>query len=237
MSPGVTGTIHRNHRFRYGTALHRIGISPVRNKQRDIDSGLPETLIQMLQISGVISDDAVFIFNLHQNHRPALGPLKPLQPGQQNIEITVDGVQVLWIAATYPQSGLAQQPGRQSAEIPFRADIRAGTQDHHQPHRSGKAYKTFQIAPAGKIELAFLLLMKVPRDVRFDGIQAALFQFPEPVFPVVGVNSEIVHGSGTETHLLPVHKNLFPLNANTAHAQISFYISIHNTVFSRLIIP
>ena len=221
---GMTRAVDGQKRLRKGSALHDRFASPVGDEKRNGDSGVPEEFVKMFQIEGVVSDGAVFIFDLHQHDGSAFGPLEFAELRQQNGEVSVHRIQIRRIAAADPQSRFVQQPGGQSAEVPFRADVGARTQDDHQSQRLRQTDIAFDVQSSGKLEASFRLLMQIPRQVGFHRVQSALFQFDQAILPGIRMDSEIVHRTGTENGWFPVHKECFFLNGyGMLHDENSFF--------------
>jgi len=98
-----------------------------------------------------------------------------LQRGEllaEAVEPTGDGGYEGGVAGAGNHGGIAKEPRRIPAELPFGADVWAGAEDDEKAFPLGFADELRNIILAGEIEDARRRLMQVPEDVGFDGIEA-----------------------------------------------------------------
>ena len=95
--------------------------------QRYLGAIIQHKLFHGFHIPGIIAIVAVFIFHLHQDNRAAVVNLQGNEYGKQYPIVFTDGFEKWFITAAKPHAVFLQKPGRKTAELPFRADIRGRT--------------------------------------------------------------------------------------------------------------
>jgi hypothetical protein len=101
-----------------------------------------------------------------------------------------------------------EQPPRQPAEIPFRADVRTGPEQHVEAFGLRGADVLGDIEIAAEIELALLRLVQVPEDVGAEGVEAHGAHFAHAVAPVGAGNARVMHLAGADQEGLAVEEEL-----------------------------
>ncbi len=102
----------------------------VRGDERHRHAALQHHVTHRFHIAGVITVIPVFVLNLHQDHRTALRDLKRRDQWKQPVIILSDMPQERLVVRPQTHPVLLQQPCRQPAELPLRADIGRRTQYH-----------------------------------------------------------------------------------------------------------
>src|SRR5579884_745320 len=101
-----------------------------------------------------------------------------------------------------------QQPCRKTAKIPFRADVRTGTENHPESLllRSADVFRKIEIAT--EVELARPRLMQVPEDVCGKRVQAHRLHQPHALAPVRTRHPCIVHLAGDDLERLSIKEKM-----------------------------
>ena len=149
----------------------------IRLEQWYIDSAFAHHIPQRLDIFFVISKGTVFVFHLHHQNRSTLCDLQRRKIRHQHFVIVPDVTQIPLVARPQRHIAVCKQPCRESAKLPFRADIRGRTQDHPQSELLRKLYIAYKVCQPvklfpGKIKLALFRLVQIPRYDRLYGIAA-----------------------------------------------------------------
>ncbi len=109
---------------------------------------------------------------------------------------------------TEGEIAVLEEPRWIAAEVPFRANVRAGTQDDVQslllrlPNVLGDVVLTAEVVDAGA------RLMEIPKDVGGDGVQSHGAGFAEAVAPVGARHTGIVHLAGEDLIRMAVQLKL-----------------------------
>lgn len=120
------------------------------------------------------------------------------------------------IAAADDCGMILQQPGGETAELPFGAGVRAGAEDHVETFLLGFADEFGDIEIAGKIVDAGARLVSVPEDVSGDGVKAYGFGHLETGAPVGPGNAGVVHFAGDDAEGFSIEQKLAVLHGEGA---------------------
>ena len=118
------------------------------------------------------------------------------------------GVDVLLVLGAHRDAGDPGEPGRQAAVLPLRADVGAGAHDRVQPELGDGVQEAPQVGDAGEVVASGLRLVQVPGDVGLDGVQPHDREPLQPVSPLVGVDAEVVEGTGDDHRVQPITREL-----------------------------
>ena len=95
-----------------------------------------------------------------------------LELGQQNGK-EVPNVRKIALVAAADRAAVGEQPCGKPARVPLRADIRSRTHDGIEPDLLRKAQKPPDVAHPRKTEFSLSWFVHIPRDIRFDSVEAA----------------------------------------------------------------
>ena len=99
-----------------------------------------------------------------------------------------------------------QKPPRQSAHLPFGADVRTGSHDDIHAVFPGQTAERRHVIVAGEVELPLALLVDVPKHVEADGVHAEGLAHLDAVIPVLAWNARIVQLGRLDHKGLPVEQ-------------------------------
>lgn len=166
----VAAEIHcRQRTLRASSALH-IRAAPVRGEHHDLHARVRHELSQSGEIFLVVAVGAVFVLDLHGDDGSALGALQVAYLLHDARDIPPDMPEVDGVQAPDAHILVGKQPRRQSAEIPFRADVRTGTENDIEPELARRLHKAPDIQPAREVELTLARLVEIPAHICFDGV-------------------------------------------------------------------
>jgi len=123
-------------------------------------------------------------------------------------------------AGAYRGQIAARRAGRRD---PLRADVRAGAHDGFEAQIACQLQITFQVKAAVEVELAGPRFVQVPGHVGLDRIQTHGAQLQQAVFPIIGVDTEVMHGSRKDAEGLAAELKLITGKGDhrTLHTLIS----------------
>ena len=190
LGPGAE--IPRRQRPRYPACVQALREGAVRRHQGHLHAVLCHQAPDCLQVPLVIGIVAVLVLHLHQDDRASFGALPGRQLRQQHPVIFLHMAQERGVA--YPQlhALLPQKPRGQAAELPLRADVGRGTQNHIQPQLLSQPDEPLNVQDSFEPELSLLLLVHVPGDVGLHRVASQVLQLFQPVLPVFRNHPEIV---------------------------------------------
>ena len=176
----------------------------------------------MFQIVPVLAVTAVFILNLHHDHRPARRIQMLLHHRQHLVQIAVVRFEERGVGAAEIDPRLHRKPRRQAAVLPLGADIRAGPDDRI-PGAVNLIEKTFEVEHAGKIEFPLVRFMQIVAQIGFDRIEPHHLRLFDPVAPQLGMYAKIVDRAGDHLHRLAVDPDCPAGNFNFSHLSLPLH--------------
>ena len=218
----VIAKIQRRDRTVCHTAVQEDIQMTVGCHQRHIHAAITKQLGALVHILPTVSKGAVFIFYRHQDHIAAVC----LQVGtnflHKHLHIPAHMGKIPLLGGAQTNAVIRQKPGRQAAELPFRADIGAGTDDHIQSQLFRKIKKCGNIQHTLKAEFPLLRLVHIPAAIGFYSVQAAVLQFLQPILPLLGQRAEIVDRTAVNLKWRPIHIELSVLISKHIFYHASF---------------
>ncbi len=194
----------------------------VRCHQRHLHAAPAHQLPDFLQVAAVIGVIAVLVLHLHQDDGASLGALPGGELREQHLVILLHMPQEGAIAHPQPHAVLSEQPGGQTAELPLRADVGGGPDDHIQAQLPGQPDESLDVQHPLEAKLPLLLLVHVPGDVGLHRVAAHTLKLLQPVPPVLRHDPEIVHRTGDDPDGLSVQIEIVP-DFKCAHNNLSFH--------------
>ncbi len=179
---GIQREVRDREGARHGAAPERVG--PVTGEERHREAGGAKRVADEAQVAVVVAVAAVLVLDLHEDDR---APARALQRGELAAEPPQPGAgggEITRVAAPHPQVRRRQQPGRQPAEVPLGADVRAGPQDHLEPLGGREADECGDVGVAPELEPSRRRLVDAPEDVRAHRIEAQGAQHLQAMAPV-----------------------------------------------------
>ena len=202
----------------------------IRGEQRNVYTAFAEKVGKVVYIFVIVAVGAVFVFHLKHYHVAAAGNKAGAQDIEYGGKITLFVKQKFFIHAAHTHVAVVEQPRGQPAEIPFRTDIRAGADDRLQTLLRRDIEESPEIEPAAEIEAALRPLVKVPADIGFDRVEAALTELSESVSPILRHMAEIVNRTRYNGKGFPVQKKGFAVVAEIAHFCSSVILCFSATI-------
>ncbi len=212
-SPAKLTVDRRSGRLPFSSASW---VGPVGAEQQAVHALRPHGVPQMFQVRVVVAVAAVFVLDLHGDDGPAARGLQIHEPGQQLGEPGVNCPLVGGVRAAQRRVLVLEEPGRQPAEVPFRADVRSRPHDHLESDLVRGPYEGGDITPSGEVGLVLGRLVEVPGDVGLHRVQAHRPHPQQPVAPVLGVRPEVVEGAGEDPERLAVQQEFAPSDGQSA---------------------
>ena len=180
----------------------------VGGEEHNLCAAVEHQLFDISEIFLVVAVAAVFVLDLHRDYVAALALLKIADLLKQPVIEVRNMLQIFGIGAAQTHVSVLEQPCRQPAEVPFRADIRTGSDYRIEPDLLRRLDKTPDVEPAGEVKFALPRLMHVPADICFNRVETRRLELSEPVLPVFGHDAEIVHRARIYAKALAVHFKL-----------------------------
>ena len=159
----------RKHVRQCAALQHRIA-RPVRGEERNGKSRIDQTLFYCIQIFLVAAERAVFVLDLRHYDVAAVLNLERSEAFSHLFHIPVGGGKKRRVVRTDLHIPITKQPCRKAAEVPLRANIRAGANDQPKAFFLSEFCKVCDILAARKIEFAGLRLVLIPEDVCRDRV-------------------------------------------------------------------
>ena len=188
-----------------------------------VDAGAPHHLGQGANVLALVGighghAEVVLIFHLHHDDRAAHRHLVLHDDGENFRVPVLRGPQALRIGGAKGEA-LGRHPGRKSSAFPFRADIGARTDDHHETHLVNEFDEFFKLR---EVHFAFLRLVIIPEDVGFNGVESRQLEFLQAIAPerlgtagimkraahhqrILAINGETLRVVANELRILKLH--------------------------------
>ena len=189
-----------------GGEHRRLGL--VDGRQRHGGAGLAEQVGERLQVGVVGSVRAVLVLDLQQDDRTAAVDLQRRDDVHDGAQVVGDRRHVARFERADADLGVAEEPCRESAAVELGADVGAGAHDRVQALFLHLAQETGEVEPPGRVEHARLGAVLVPGDVGLDRVEAHHAPHADAVAPLVGVDAEVMQGSGDHPVRLAVQKEV-----------------------------
>lgn len=129
-----------------------------------------------LHIGFISSIEPILILNLEHNDTALrVGLCSQVRPhdGHQGLEVDAGLVQEYWVVGPALDTRHIEQSGRQSSEIPLRADIGPWPEEHKHFMFLGQLEEEWEILVASfVVKNSLRYLVVVPHDVHAQGVQA-----------------------------------------------------------------
>ena len=180
----------------------------VGGEEHDLCAAVEHELFDISEILLVVAVAAVFVLDLHGDYVAALALLKAAYLLKQPVIEVRNVLQIIGIGAAQAHISVLEQPCGQSAEVPFGADIRAGSDYSIESDLLGGLDEPPDVKSAREIKFALFRLVHVPADIGFYRVKARRLELFEPVLPIFGHDAEIVHRAGIYAKALAVHFKL-----------------------------
>src|SRR6185437_13732878 len=157
-----------------------------------------------------MAERRVFVFDLQHQHRTAVRGHQRLHHRRDRRDITAYRGHVIRIVpVAHPDVRVAQQIGRQTAEIPFAADVRTGPQIHPHAFFRANADEAREVAAvAREVEHTGFRFQRVPHRIKRDGVEAHRLGHPDAVPPVFARNPDGMHFAASDHERLAVQQEL-----------------------------
>ena len=177
-------------------AQEHVVLRAVAGDQRHIHPAGKHPVADGREVLLVVAEGAVLVLHLHHQHRAAVRHLKRDKARNQLVVVVHDVPEVRLVVAAQADAVFLEQPRREAAELPLRADVRRRTQNHVQADLLRQAHEALHVRHAVKAELTLLRLVEVPGDVGFHRVAAHGLELHEAVAPVLRHHAEIVNRTG-----------------------------------------
>lgn len=176
---------------------------------------------------------SVLVLDLESNDRAALGELQQRQQGQQGVKVPGNVPHKLLVGSPHSDVFFAQEPAGHTAELPFRADVRARPHDGQQVLLLSQLQEVLDVqkalhirtaVPTGKrffssyvrvlagyvpkVEIAGLRLVQVPGDVSFDRVESGGPELAQTVPPILLRDAEIMQGAAVYRHIAIIQREV-----------------------------
>ena len=152
--------------------------------ERDVETGVADGGLDGAHVVVVTAVGAILVLDLNHEHWPSARDLQRRGDLTDLPHVARDGGQKLWIPRTDLHLLICQQPGRQPAQIPFRANVGTGPQQYEQALFLRRLKEGAEIEIAGEVEHTGPRLMQVPEDVGGQRIQPKSPHLLHAVVPV-----------------------------------------------------
>ena len=180
----------------------------VGGEEHNLCAAVEHQLFNISEIFLVVAVAAVFILNLHRDYISALALLKIADLLKQPVIEVRNMLQIIGIGAAQAHISVLEQPCGQSAEVPFGADIRAGSDYSIESDLLGGLDEPPDVKSAREIKFALFRLVHIPADIGLNRVKARRLELFEPVLPIFGHDAEIVHRARIYAKALAVHFKL-----------------------------
>ncbi len=177
-----------------------------RQGHRDADPPVDGDELAQVRLVGAVR--AVLVLDLHQDDRAAAIDLSRHQDWRELLEVGGDGRHVARLVLAHPGDAVAEQPRRQAAVGPLRADVRSGPHDRVHALRGHGVEERREVEVAREVELVLPGRVRVPGDVRLDGVQTHLTGLADPVRPEIWMDAEVVDRAGQDPERLAVQQEV-----------------------------
>ncbi len=172
-----------------GGARHRAGFEHVRRRavgriEGDLEARFYPDLLEPGHVAPVVAVAPVLVFELEHQDGTAPLNLEPADLVGETADVAGAGFEIPLVAAADLDVGNREEPGRQSAEVPFGAGVRARPDDDPEAGGLRLADERGHIVPAGEVEAARLGFECVPENIRANGVEAHGARHEEPLPPV-----------------------------------------------------
>ena len=168
--------------------------APVTLEQRDIRKACRlHRIADIGDIRLVGSICPILVLDLYHDDIPAPGHLQVSQLLADLVHEQLRPFEEIGIVGTELDILLLQQPPGQSAHLPLRADIRAGTQHDIHAFFLGQPAKSGNIVLPLEIELARFLLMDIPERIDTDRVHAECLAHLNTMLPVFGGDTGVMY--------------------------------------------
>ncbi len=190
--------------------LEHVGRGAVGREERDVDPVPHPHLLQTPDVGPVVAVAAVLVLDLqHQDRAAACDEQRPHHLRQLR-DVPLGRVHVARVEAADPDVWVLKQVGRDASEVPLRADVRPGPQQHpHALFLRDADEAGDVVAGGGEVERARRRLVEVPEDVGGDRVAAHRLRHPDAVAPVLRRDARRVHLAGNDLEGLPVEQEVF----------------------------
>ena len=168
------------------------------------DAGVAGHAHELGEVGLVGAVRPVLVLDLHEDHGPARVDLARRHDLVHATEIAAHRLRgsAARSAARPPRGrGTATRAG---PVVPLGADVRAGTHDRVHALGGDEVEEPAQVEPAVGAPFASARLVRVPRDVGLDGVEAHEPGLADAVRPQVGVHAEVVQRAREDAERTPV---------------------------------
>jgi integrase len=202
----VAAEIRRLKKIGHQTVAHLV--RRIAFKEWHVKTGGKQGLADVVHIERVLAIEAVFIFYLHHDDRPAVRDLQWTEFAANLLKIMGRGGEITRIAAAELDVIVFQQPPRRTAHLPFGARVRAGTQDDPQTFRLREATKFRDIRLTAPVKHARVRLNLVPEKIRADGVQTHRLRYLQAVTPIFARDTRGVNFSAANLKRMRVQQKI-----------------------------
>ena len=200
----------------------------VGRKSQHVYPALVQNISYGAQIVFVVGITAVLVLDLHGDDVAAFSARQAAAQSRKKLfEIIAYVSQINGIVAAYTHRSVFEQPCRQSAEIPFRTDIRSRAQYHVQSELRGGIDEAFDVEHPRKIELSLARFVQIPARIGLHRIEPRGFELFEPVAPVFGQSAEVVYRTRPYLVFFPVPEKFSVLDGKHRHLLAVVYYLIY----------
>ena len=140
--------------------------------------------------------EAVLVLDLDRDDASAIDVHVGLEDGEEDVVPGVDGVHVGLVVGTDDHALLLDEPVGKTTEVPFGTNVGTGSHDDGHVVLLSELEPAVDVGDALKVELALVGFVEIPSNVGLDGVEATGSHLSEDVLPAVGVDSEVVEGTG-----------------------------------------
>ena len=173
-------------------------------ERRDVESGTADGLVLPAHVILVVAPETVFVLHLDHEDVATVGDLAVLERLADGVEIFARGLEVALVAGAKADAVLPHEIPRKTAELPLRAGVGAGAENHPHALLLRHAAELRHIALAGEVVLAADALVVVPEHIGAHGVEAAGLDHLDAVAPEGARNAGEVHLTATDDERLPV---------------------------------
>ena len=190
--------VHRGVDAPHRAAPQALVLRAVGGDQGDRHPQLTHQVPGPAEIGGVVGVGAVLVLHLHEEHRSAAVRLEGDQLLHQHPVVVRHMGLEPGVGDPEAQAVLRQEPRREAPQLPLRADVGGGAEDHVQPQVLGGADEALHVQHPVEAEGALYRLVEVPGDVGLHRVAAHGLELLQPVPPVLRHHPEVVDGPGDD---------------------------------------
>jgi hypothetical protein len=139
---------------------------PVAGRQRHVEARRAQLGLEAGEVLRILAAGAVLVLDLQHQDRAAARHLQAGELAADAPQVALDRRQVARIARAQLQVRLLEQPGREAAQVPLRAGVGAGPQQHPQAFLLRHSAEARDVRGALEVELARPRLVLAPEQRR-----------------------------------------------------------------------